>query len=70
MQFKTDEGSFLDFNKQIISIYDKIIREYEGLDQLNLNNRLYLWGSKNNDSSVAAHFLKYDSSKEEKYSIL
>jgi hypothetical protein len=73
MQFKQLKGELPDYNKSIISTYDieyeigmdieayfRIFREFDGLSQLNLNNNLYLCGSKLNDTSVGAYLLKYD----------
>ena len=73
MQLKTDKGSLPDFDKQVISIFDieyqkgldidvalRVIKQYEGLGQINFNESLYLCGSKFNDISVGADFLKYD----------
>jgi hypothetical protein len=73
MQFKLLKGELPDYNKSVISTYDieyeigmdieanfRILREFDGLSQLNLNNNLYLCGSKLNDTSVGAYLLKYD----------
>jgi hypothetical protein len=73
MQFKLLKGELPDYNKSLISTYDieyeigmdievnfRILREFDGLSQLNLNNNLFLCGSKLGDISVGAYLLKYD----------
>jgi hypothetical protein len=73
MQLKLYKGELPEYNKSIVSTYDieyeigmdievnfRILREFEGLSQVNLNNNLFLCGSKLNDNSVGAYLLKYD----------
>jgi hypothetical protein len=63
MQFKVIKGDLPEDNKSVISTYDieyevgmdievsfRILREFDGLAQVNLNNNIYLCGSKLNDT--------------------